>query len=1052
METIEEFTSVFTSDSVAPKDPSMVIRQATENGKIFDPNVNAFIDKPDNFGFTDSVGAFREEGASLVEIAARQMAVDNEYDPEFRFDDRVMKTYFDDTPEEFHDYMFGAESEGSLKQMMEQVSQTQNNQKIMAENFGDSPALTIVAMFGAGMLTEENVALSAIPLAGGWLSGVKGLTNVGRGIGTLANAVNKATTGTTRMRTVGKMGAVYGAQGGLESLYASNVLPDYTINDVLVDTAFSAGFAGGMGSFVHKYAKHADDLREHEKAATVLAGGDLKDPDIQMSLEAPQPVHAPQRIDEIDSPEQGKTIIGTNWISNLLSEGAALRSSDNPLVRNISRILVQDNRVNNKSSTNIQSTSSIQTRITRSARAKLARVHRPNFNKWRQNTKYGRLSIRAHEEFEGLVTRAVRNDSVYADSPKEIQLAADNAREVFKDLLEQKKRYRVIGAKETQYDRNYVPTQWDSGKLRAVVNEHGGPKVSKVFGQSIAAKNGWDLAFSVRLSRLFIQKVSSLDTGVTANRLEDILEDSTALRKFLVDGGMTEAEIDVGMASKMASSKGNQRVPDTNMRQRLDMDYETKFTADGLTMSVSEMLNNNMSDVVQSYAFKSGRHIGFARNGIDGDGMDTMEDAIKKIDKWGADNGIDPLKTADDIKMIRQLIKGLQGSELIEDTSLGLKKNKTKGLQLGRNFTYLAYSGYFGMMSVIETANIIAYGGLGVIFKVAPQYKDWLKAARNGEVSNNDMQNIIDATGLGTHGLTGSASTRMDEIGGMVEHMDPWWQKARQVQGVISGLTPVTDFLQRFNAAVMRQKWMDGDIPKAMRQDTGITDAMYDRIQVQIKRHGDGKRVMGYSKWDDVEAQDAFTNHVSIEVRNNVQETDLGATNSVLRGQIGSTIGQFLSFAVASQEQQFARMNRRATNGMGVEAAYVVMGQMLLASLVTTARTHISSDGRSDQREYLEKHLDPLSIIENMVGYTGAFGVMGMITQVKDKAERGFGSGLVSHPLAGYLDGIGHLAHGLFSDGKMTEQEYRSVIHMLPIINQAYTKAGLNAIAAKFGD
>ena len=77
------------------------MRQATENGKIFDPNVNAFIDKPDDFGFMDTVGAFREEGASLVEIAARQRAVDNEYDPEFRFDDRVMKTYFDDTPEEF---------------------------------------------------------------------------------------------------------------------------------------------------------------------------------------------------------------------------------------------------------------------------------------------------------------------------------------------------------------------------------------------------------------------------------------------------------------------------------------------------------------------------------------------------------------------------------------------------------------------------------------------------------------------------------------------------------------------------------------------------------------------------------------------------------------------------------------------------------------------------------------------------------------------------------------------------------------------------------------
>lgn len=159
-----------------------------------------------------------------------------------------------------------------------------------------------------------------------------------------------------------------------------------------------------------------------------------------------------------------------------------------------------------------------------------------------------------------------------------------------------------------------------------------------------------------------------------------------------------------------------------------------------------------------------------------------------------------------------------------------------------------------------------------------------------------------------------------------------------------------------------------------------------------------------------------------------------------------------MSFAVASQEQQFARMNRRAVNGMGVEAAYVVMGQMLLASLVTTARTQISASGRSDEREYLEKNLSPDKIALATVSYTGAFGVIGMATQVPDKMLRGFGSGAVSNPLAGYLDGVGHLAYGLFKEGDMSEQEYRSMIHMLPMINQAYTKAGLNAIAAELGD
>lgn len=1052
METVGDFTSLFTTDSTVPKDPSMVIRMATENGKIFDPNVNAFVDKPDDYGMLDTFNATQEEGASMWELAKRDMAVGNAYDADFRFDDRIMETYFKDTPEQFHDSMFEATSEGMLKQVMEQVAQTRHNQAILAENFGDSPATTVLAMLGAGVLTPENAALTAIPIAGGFLAGAKGLANVSKGISTLGKAIQSATTGTTRLRTMGKMGAFTGAQGGLESIYAANVLPDFTTNDMLVDTAFSALFGAGMGGFVHNYAKHVDDFREHEAVSAIHAGGELKNPDIQVSLDAPEATHAPQRIDEIDSPEQGKTLWGTNWISNILSQGAALRGSDNPIVRNFSRILVQDNRVNNKGGTNIQAVSSIQTRVTRASRATLARVSRPEFNKWLKGTNHSWGSPKAHDEFETAITRAVRDDDVYNTSPKEVKAAADNARKVFKDLLTAKKRYRVIGSEGTEYNRNYVPTDWDSAKLRAVTKEHGEAKVGKIIGQSLAAKNGWDLTFSVRLARLFIQKVSGLDTGIYGTKLDGIMDDAGEMRKWLVDQGVTDAEIDAGMGAKMSSSGGKKRVPDTNMRQRLDMDYETKFSADGLTLSVSDLLNNNMSDVVQNYAFKSGRHIGFARNGIDGAGMDSFEEAIKKVEKWGSDNKQDPLKTAQEVDHIRSLLEGLKGSELINDKALGRNKGKTKGLQLARNMTYLAYSGYFGMMSLIEAANIIAYGGFKVIFKVAPQYKDWLRAARNGEVSNNDMQNILDASGLGTHGLTGAASTRIDEIGGMVEHMDPYWQKARQIQGVISGLTPLTDFLQRLDAAVMRQKWMDGDIPKAMRQDTGITDAMYDRIQAQIKKHGDGKRVMNYADWDDVEAQDAFINHVSIEVRNNVQETDIGATNSVLRGQVGSTVGQFLSFVVASQEQQFARMNRRSVNGMGVEAAYVVMGQMLMASLITTARTHINAGGRSDEREYLEEHLSPLAVARSTVAYTGGFGVLGMATQVPDNIARGWGSSFVSNPLVGYLDSIGHLINGGMKGDGFSEADVRSMTRALPFLNQAYTKTGLNLIAKELGD
>ena len=199
METVGNFNDIFAEKPDAPLDPSRVIRAATENGKVFDPNSQTFIDKPDEYDFGDSWSAFRQEGGSLVEIASRQMALDNEYDEDFRFNDEVMETYFKDTPESFHDYMFEAQSIGDLEQRMEQVAMTQKNQAVMAENFGDSPVTTVIAMLGSGMLTEENAAITAIPLAGGWpLQGLRGYPTWVEGVGTLGNAVRSATTGTTR--------------------------------------------------------------------------------------------------------------------------------------------------------------------------------------------------------------------------------------------------------------------------------------------------------------------------------------------------------------------------------------------------------------------------------------------------------------------------------------------------------------------------------------------------------------------------------------------------------------------------------------------------------------------------------------------------------------------------------------------------------------------------------------------------------------------------------------------------------------------------------------
>tara|TARA_R110002111_G_scaffold163606_2_gene229798 strand:+ start:220 stop:3378 length:3159 start_codon:yes stop_codon:yes gene_type:complete len=1024
---------------------------AVANGKKYNTRTQLWdLDQETEYGFGDTFTAMQQEGASIYSMASRSMDVDDgEFDESFSFTEDIIADYFKTVPEGHHDYLFQSGSKHELDQRMEQVKLTMKNREVIAETFDDSPFTTALAMITSAVVTPETLALNAIPMAGTALSGMKATAAAGKNIKTLMASISASTQGASRLGTAGKYAAISGAEGTLTGIYASQVLPDYDAYDIMVDATASTMFGGLVGTIGHKVRKAADDSRQYA-VDTAIAGGAEEVPAIRNSLEAEDTFTPKNTIDNENPAEQGKIFGG--WINNITSQGAYLRSSKNPIVKNLVNIMVHNNRADNVGGTNIQGTSAIQTKLSRSSRVKLANSMVPEFAQWRVNNKR-RRGIKSEGDFEILVTKAVRSDEVYKNSPMEVQRAADNAREVFKDLLEKKKYYKVLGAKDVEYNRNYVPTDWDSAKLRATIDEYDADSVAKILGQSISARNGWDLAFSTRIGSLFSRSVASLDTGIRGSNLEELFEDMSEMRAFLVKSGMTEAEIDAGMSATITKNSTNpKKSPDVNMRKRLDMDYETEFTAGNLTMTVSDLLNNNMTDIVQSYSHKSGRHIGLARNGIGGEGMPDFEGAILKIEDYALRNNLDPKQTSNEIEHLRNLLEALKGSELMNSKAFGINKGKYQTLQNSRDLAYLAFSDWFGAMSIIESANLTGYLGFKTLFKVIPEHRDWLRKARNGEGSNSDMQAINDAAGTGAGGFTGAGSTRMDEIGGMAEYMTPWWQKARQIQGNLSLLTPITDFFQRLNAAMMRKLWVEGTIHKTILRDTGVTPEMYNRIQAQIKKHGDGERSMGFDKWDDRDASEVFTNHIAIETRNNVQETDVGSSNQFMRGQLGSTGLQFMGFVTGAQEQQYARMNRRMVQGMGAETSSVIMGQILMASLVTTARTHVAASGRSDEKQYLKDNLSPESLVMNAIGYTGAFGTLGMVLQIPDKVNRGFGSSIISNPVAGYIDGVGRVLTSMFDNGELTESQWRSVFSMLPFLSQAYLQTGLNELANELGD
>ena len=258
---------------------------AIDNGKVYNARIQQWEDKPDEYGFGDSFTAIQSEGASLTKMVGRSMDVDDDYDKNFRFTDEIISSYFKDVPEGHHEYLFQSGSQNELDQRMEQVNLTIQNQKVISENWDDSPFSTAMAMLSASILTPETLALNAIPIAGTALSGVKATANVGRGIKNIVTSVQVATQGSSRLRTAGKYAGLSATEGLLTGVYASNVLPDYHAFDVMVDTAASAGFGGCFGAIGHKVQKFADASREYHVGDT-LAGGTLVPPANRISLDA----------------------------------------------------------------------------------------------------------------------------------------------------------------------------------------------------------------------------------------------------------------------------------------------------------------------------------------------------------------------------------------------------------------------------------------------------------------------------------------------------------------------------------------------------------------------------------------------------------------------------------------------------------------------------------------------------------------------------------------------------------------------------------------------
>lgn len=696
------------------------------------------------------------------------------------------------------------------------------------------------------------------------------------------------------------------------------------------------------------------------------------------------------------------------------------------------------------------------------------------------------------EDFNVLVSRQIRTPDPNAD--KAIREAADIYKREMKNLAEE-----AIGADAAGFTTgiisridNYAPRIFNRGNIarlrESVLKDNPDGTLNDAWGelaetairrgqpniepdiQRMLKKNGKPAtikdvrAFIKRMSYGYIKNVIDPKTGVSGMKLRNGDFDVDDFRAMMKVDGFDDKEVDIILDALTAHAKvkGHKRT-----KPRMILDEGTKVTvvgADGkpFELKFTDILEENMENLYDSYVFQLSGATALARNGINTNKVGSSFDTILGKIKNQAD-----ASRQKEIQALEFMYDSVTGQLAYKS---GLSEDSLALTRRVREVSFFTNMGMSGMSALMETSNVLFEYSFSTLLKTVPQFASLVKKAQDGRLESKVLREMMAITGVGSDGMVSKVTTmrsRLEgdvasglEIAGEVTKVDEVLGKGRIFMSIASGLQGVTDILRRGTTLNYAQEWADsvriGTAPFSAikREQLGISDAVATDIGKMIKRHAtynkDGALdALNIDKWELDEARNVFSMSARREATQLVQEMNNGSVNGLLRSEIGKTFFQFLSFPMASMEQQAMRMGVRFANGDAQQVSRIMMFSALMGTLMYIARTNLNAMGRSDRQEYLERNLSSARLIQGALSQIGAASLFGYIYQLTTGAMDGNTNALTPAGVSlgvGAIKGVGDLWDAI-GEGELSENELRSLLRVLPFSSLYGARQILNGLA-----
>jgi hypothetical protein len=965
-----------------------------------------------------------------------------------------------------------------------------------------SYGLTGVGAVGLAAMTDP-AEISAIA---GLTAGVTALTG---GFGTVPTAVAGGSVQTARglkkAYSVSRALKTGFAVGALEAATVESIRAKFRYDvdggDVMLAALIGGAAGGGLNAATTAFARRAkvknlarrnalgDELTADELRFLEENDGDALTERMIDEAEARDDFEEPESRGDFDE-EAERTVQQRGKFRELRAKNSSFvraKNSENKFTRLAADIQGLNSTGNVDGSAVRFSASERKTNIEMSYRTQFDRVMNYARKQWRNETG-GKV-----QEFNVLVSRAVRG--IDENPHPAVKQVADHVEASHNKLAKQAVDANVAGFyKDTFKDMpNYLPRLFNYDKVDALRTKLGRTN-DEPFNQLIekAIRQGQpELVANVRrvlrasatkditdadvdnyikkMARGYARTIlrNDLPKGHAGRGVEFNVED---LQRVMREEGFGAEDIDgiVDILTRTTTVKAHKRA---RPRVVLDESASIDVEIDGEIQKLRfyDLLEEDIENLNSAYIFQMSGAIGLAKNGVNTNELgSSMETLLRKMDDEYDRLGTDASIREKEKQAVEFMYDGITGRLGFNE---GVPTSTRVGLRRMREFGFATYMGMSGMSALMEISNAVLEYSIPVLLKNTPRLGSLIRKARNGQLEDGLMRELEVISGLGGDVISGKTtrSTRYEGViadspyKGDYNKWDEGLGQLREKTALLSGLSTVTAGLRRLSMLNYATTWArsmrKGKLPfsKIKMEQLGISTksidgkpSMADRIQSQIRENSTFRNKntllsLNVAEWTDKEAAEIFQLSVFREATQNVQEVNIGSVSPFMRSEVGKTFFQFLSFTLASVEQQTMRLGVRAANGDAATVAKIMLGAVFMGYMMYTARVNLNAAGRSDREEYLEERFSPLNRAKGVFQQIGAASIFQYVAEITSGAMAGNTNAITPPALSLITNGF-NTAANIF-EGEMTEREWRQLTRLMPLSSLYGVRQILNGLA-----